>query len=146
MIEISDTTLREANGEYRAVCQLMQTSGTWMLRSDVFVSTPIIVSKFIVHFWNDGNAVLHDLDRPVRMDLPDDDIRALADWCRINGWQNLKINDRLIADKIGFDYWQRSFRAGIVDNDQFVAYEKSEIERLTNACKKEVEEEKQDAT
>ena len=119
MIELTDLTLIEADGDYKEVCKLMPP-GEWMIISDVVVSSQLAVTIFIVHCWSNGDVFLHDLNRPVKIEVPDDDIRSLADWCRINGWKELKVDDRLIVDKGGFNYWQRAFRAGLVGSDELL--------------------------
>lgn len=114
---------------------------TWMIRSDIFVQASSMSTTFIIHCWNDGRVVIYDLNRPVRIDVPDDDIRLLSEWCRVHGWKNLEVHDRLLTDKSGFDCWQRFFRAGLVFSKELEQYEDEETKRLTEAYEKELEEE-----
>jgi len=133
MIELSDMTLREANGDYHEVHQLMSedTFGQdWMLRSNVFVATQFIASQYVLHFWKNGNVVIHSTDRPIRMDVSDDDLRELSDWCKINNWRKLRIDDRLLDDRVAQEYWYRAFIAGLVASTSLQKREDEEMKRL----------------
>ena len=135
MIELSDFTLREANGDYHEVHRLMdkETTQDWMLRSEVFVSTQFIASKYILHFWKNGNVVIHGTDHPVRMDITDEDLRELSNWCKGNGWHELQIDDRMLDERVALEYWHRAFIAGLVTNASLQKREDDEMGRLMKA-------------
>jgi len=136
MIELTDATIREANGDFNEVVRIMKEDSfaeDWMLRSDAFITTPFIASKFVLHFWKNGDVVIWDTDRPVRMDISDDDLRELVKWCKINGWKELQIDDRLIGDRVSLEYWNRSFIAGLVHSETLKKREDDEMARLMKA-------------
>lgn len=136
MIELTDSTIREANGDFKEVSRLMKQDSwaeDWMLRSDVFIATPFIASKFILHFWKNGNVVIWDTDRPVRMDISDEDLRELVNWCKVNGWKELQVDDRLIGDRVAIEYWNRAFIAGLIHSETLKKREEDEMERLMKA-------------
>jgi hypothetical protein len=147
MIEFSDLTLRETQGDFEQIKRLMQkeTTGDWMLRSDFFVSNPMsLPARYLLHFWKNGRVVIHDTDRPMVMGSSDEDLRELSNWCKVNGWGELVVDGRLLLTKQGFDYWQRAFRAGLVENERLQLYEDEEVERLTKAYIKEKKEEQEE--
>lgn len=135
MVEVTDITLLEAQGDYAATCRIMEeeTSVSWMLRSDAYVNTNFIASIFVLHCWSDGKVVIFETDHPLRMDAPDDDIRELMAWTKNNGWEALYVDDRLLIDRRGFDYWQRMYQAGMIENNKLKEHETAENERLTKA-------------
>jgi hypothetical protein len=142
MIEFTDFTLREGNGDYQEVARLMSedTFGQdWMLRSEAFISTPFIASKFVLHLWKNGNVVIQNTDRPLRIDIADDDLRELSQWCEVNGWKELQVDKRLLDDRVGFECWHRAFIAGIIKSDTLQKKEDEEMERLMKAQRIEEE-------
>jgi len=146
MIELTDRTLREAKGDYNDVSKIMsnETSGQdWMLRSDAFVTCQFIAARYILHFWKNGNVVIHETDRPMRMDVSDDDLRELSYWCEANRWKELQVADRLLVDRVALEYWKRAFVAGLVKNDVLQNYEDQEMNRLMQS---QILEETQDAS
>ncbi len=146
MIELTDRTLREAKGDFDHVVRIMkeETSGqNWMLRTDAFVTCEFIAAKYTLHFWKNGNVIIYETDRPMRMDVSDDDLRELSYWCKVNKWKELQISDRLLVDRIAFEYWKRAFIAGLVKNDALQEYEDQEMKRLMET---QFLEEKEDAS
>ena len=145
MIELSDLTLRDPNakGSYPLTCQLMATDGagsTWMLRTEAVVSTPIVTARFLLHFWADGRVVIMDTEHPPIIDVPDDDIRQLNEWCLQNSWKQLSVQDSLLGDPRSFDFWMRLYRAGIVNSPLLVAHETEETERFQKAYEQHAKE------
>lgn len=145
MIEFSDRTLIEAKGSYEEVSKLMQTDGgiKWMLRSETVVDTPLVMARYLLHFWWDGRVVIMETDHPPVMEVPENDILALRDWCKENGWK-LQIHKDLIAAPTGFNFWLRLFRAGVVHSELLAVHEKDEIERFEKAFSRLQEEEEED--
>jgi len=145
MIELTDRTLREAKGDFDHVTRIMDedTTQDWMLRTDVFITCPFIAAKYILHFWKNGNVVIHETDHPMRMDVSDDDLRELVRWCEVNGWKELQVDDRLLVDRIALEFWKRIFMAGLVKSATLQGYEDQEMKRLMQA---QILEEKQDAS
>jgi len=136
MIELTDITIREANGDFKEVNRLMAEDSfgqDWMLRTDAYITNEFIASRFTLHMWNNGNVVIWDTDRPVRMDISDEDLRELVNWCKVNGWKELQVDDRLLGDRVALEYWNRSFIAGLVHSDTLKKREDDEMERLMKA-------------
>ncbi|MHA2279348.1 MAG: hypothetical protein ACXAC5_00445 [Promethearchaeota archaeon] len=109
------------------------------MRSEAFVTTPFVASRLLLHFWRNGNVVIHGIDRPLRMDIADDDLRELSRWCKVNSWKELRVDDRLLDDRIGLEFWHRAFIAGIIKNDILQKKEDDEMERLMKSQKIEEE-------
>lgn len=138
MIEFSDLTLRDrqAKGNYDATVQLMKLDGagrTWMLRTEAIITLPSVAFRFLLHFWSDGNVTIIETDHPPIIDVPDDDIRYLSEWCIQNGWKQLAVQDGLLNDPRGFDFWMRLYRAGIITNSLLRTHEAEETERFQKA-------------
>jgi len=142
VIEFPDRTLREANGFYDAVKDLMTTDGgiKWMLRSESLVDAGQVVARYLLHFWWDGRAVIMETDHPPIMEIPEDDILKLRDWCNEKGWK-LQVHKDLLANPTGFAFWLRFFRSGVVYSDILDDHEKEEIDRFKKAFTRSQEEE-----
>ena len=142
MIEFSDNTLREADGSYEAVKELMKTDGgiEWMLRSETLVDAGPVMARYLLHFWWDGRVVIMETDHPPVMEVPEDDIVELKEWCDKKEW-NLHIHKDLIASPAGFVFWLRLFRAGVVHSEVLAVHEREEIDRFKKAFTKLQEEE-----
>ena len=101
--------------------------------------------------WEVPDAVSATVRVRVRMDNPgtdyqdvsDDDLRELAQWCKVNGWKELQVDDRLLTNRIALEYWKRIFIAGLVKSATLQKYEDQEMQRLMKA---QYIEEKQDAS
>ncbi len=147
MIEFTDTTLRQSRGYFEETKKLMEEDGPiseWMLRSSAFVSTPFAATTYILHFWKNGQVVIHETDRPMQVDSVDEDLRELSEWCRKAGWEGLVVGDRLLVDRHAYEFWRRSFIAGLVASQKLQQHEEEEMERLSKAYLKEKEDD--DAT
>lgn len=130
MVEVTDITLREANGNYSVVCDLMKID-KWMLESRAFVESSGMAASFLLHLWSDGKVKIITTDHPISFDMPDDDIRELSEWCRINGWQALTIDKDLLEDPAHFEFWLRFFRLGMVFSDELKSYDDNEMSRMS---------------
>ncbi len=144
MIEFTDMTLRQARGYFNETKKLMDEDGSvpeWMLRSSVFVSTQFVSATYTLHFWKNGRVVIHATDRPMQMDSLDDDLRELSQWCHKAGWAELSVSDELLADRHAYEFWKRSFIAGLIVNEQLQQHEEEEMTRLSKAYLNEKKEE-----
>lgn len=140
MIEFTDSTLRESRGYFDEATKLMDEDGPmseWMLRSTVYVSTPFSAATYTLHFWKNGQVVIHETDRPMQMDSIDEDLRELSQWCKKAGWKELSVGDRLLVDRHAYDFWRRSFIAGLIVNEKLQQHEEEEMVRLSKAYLKE---------
>lgn len=136
MIVFSDMTLNETQGDYSRVKVLMnQDVGDrdWMLRTEASVTTELASFKFVLHFWRNGDVVIHDTDRPLRLDVPDDDLRELSQWCRDSDWKGLKVDERLLKGHAAMEFWNRTFMTGLVDSDLLRKREDEEMSRLAKS-------------
>ena len=133
MIEFSDITMVEARGLYRQVSELMQGPVPWMLRTDCVVTTDVIVSRFILHFWNDQRVFIMETDRPPNNDIPEDDLRELSDWCIKAGWTKPQVHADILDDPQAYLFWQRQYRTGLVNSEVLEKDEREEVERFRTA-------------
>lgn len=143
MIEFTDATLCQSRGHYEETKKLMEEDGPlseWMLRSSVYVSTQFNAATYMLHFWKNGRVVIYETDRPMQMDSVDEDLRELSQWCQKAGWKELDINDRLLVDRHAYEFWRRSFIAGLIVNEKLQQHEEEEMERLSQAYLQEKKE------
>lgn len=137
MIEFTDMTLCESHGYYKETKKLMEEDGPiseWMLHSSAFVTAPMSAFSYILHFWKDGRVVIHETDRPMRVDSLDEDLRELSQWCRDAGWKELSVSDRLlITDRQAYEFWRRAFIAGLIVSEKLQQHEEEEMKRLSQA-------------
>lgn len=104
----------------------------WMIDSIAHVNIEHkIVFIYSLHFWKSGKVDIFDTDRPNTIDVPEYDLRELKNWCTINNWKYLHVNDRLLVDPRGFEFWSRMYRCGLVQNDQLKQFDESEMIRLS---------------
>ena len=144
MIELTDITLREAQGNFVAASLLMEgdvPDKDWMLRSQAFVSNPLANASYMLHFWKNGRVVISGTDRPMTLESSDEDLRELSEWCRNSGWKELSVDSRLLADRHNYEFWYRAYIAGMIVNDVLQKDEDAEMERLSKAQLKESEKE-----
>ncbi len=143
MIEFTDTTLLQSKGYYKETKQLMEEDGPlseWMLRSSAFVTSPMSAFNYTLHFWKDGRVVIYDTDRPMVVDSLDEDLRELSQWCRDAEWKELGVSDRLLVDRLAYEFWRRAFIAGLIVNEKLQQHEEEEMKRLSQAYLIEKEE------
>ena len=138
MIEFSDITLRESGGDKEKVQKLMKVP-TWMLKSTGVVTTDFVTATYILHFWSDGNVLIVDTDRPLKDDIPDDDLRELHDWCFNHGWTDLKVAERLLMNRNSIEFWNKIYISGLVKSEKLHRREVAEMNRLKQF--QEIEEE-----
>jgi len=145
MVEVTDITLVEANGNFPTVCKIMELEGcpaVWMIKTEAYVTAPMISSQFILHCWNDGKVVIFDAARPLAVETPIDDLQQLNEWCYNNKWSDLWVDDRLLVERGSLFYWNRMYMAGLVRNDKLHQQDEDEHNRLMDAYLKEKEDEK----
>lgn len=144
MIEFSDITLVETRGFYRQVADLMRGTPEWMLRSDCIVHSESIVSRFILHFWHNKQVFIMEMDRPPQVDVPEDDLRELSEWCGLAGWDKPRVHKDLLEDPQSYQFWLRQYRTGLVNSEILEKNEQEEIERFREAYGSEEETEVND--
>jgi len=130
MIELSDGTMIEADGEFSKIAEIMSDApGEWMLVTDAFVMTDAISAHFTLHLWNDGRVVITETEHPLTMEAPDDDIVELKRWCESKGWKKLMVEGDLLDDVRAEEFWKRYHTAGIISSEVFEEADKEEAER-----------------
>ena len=141
MINFSDKTILEGQGNFRIVRDIMESEGpsTWMLRSSATVDSPEMSADYVLHFWHDGKVVIVETNRPISPDVPSDDLRELSLWCRRRGWQGLQVHDRLIQERKEIDFWIRLYYSGTVTSPVLQKYDDDDMKRMS-----EIEEEDDD--
>lgn len=139
MIYFSDNTINETNGDYKTVLALIRQESNvndWMLKSEATVvavglmDEPSAVTNFILHFWSNGDVCIMRSDHHLNASA-DADVRELQNWCLNNGWKKLRIDDNLVEDPQGFDFWMRMYISGLIDSDVLRKHEQDDIARLT---------------
>lgn len=144
MIIFSDLTINEANGNYDKVCVLMMqdVGDKWMLRSQATITTPVVVSNLILHFWNDSKVYIKEIIRPpLTTGVPDDDLLELKEWCFANGWKLPIIDSRFTQNVSDFDFWLNKYRSALVDSEEFRKFDEEEMKRMTETLFEEQDEE-----
>jgi uncharacterized protein YchJ len=139
MVELTDMTLCESEGNFKLTCQLMEREGTpkWMLRSDVYISLGLMSFAYLLHFWDNGDVYIIQTNHPPLIEVPDDDIRELHEWILENGWKRLVVNKNLIDNKQGFEFWMRKYVTGLVYNEEMERHEQEEMKRFAQAVEQE---------
>lgn len=133
MIKYSDVTLNECIGDFLCVSQKMGDIPVWMLKSRMSTITNGMGFNYTIHFWNTGRAVIMQTDRPLGLEVPDDDLHELSQWCKSRGWVGLYVSDRLLSDPQEHDFWFRMFRSGVINSDMLKQKEEDEMHRMANS-------------
>ncbi len=143
MIEFSDITLRESFGNFLVTKEIMESEGppSWMLETEASVVTPSISSQYTLHLWQDGIVCIMGTNRPLTVEVPDDDLRLLKEWCTSNGWKSLTVHKYSLEDPQHFDFWMRMYYAGIVNSEVLEKHDNQEMSRMKEAYERELEEE-----
>lgn len=134
-IIFSDMTVNEGCGDRVAVDYLMKDMGDrdWMLRTEATVTCSDITMNYLLHFWKNGQVYIIKTDRPISLKVPDDDIRYLSEWCKNQGWERLIVDNNLLREPNGFEFWLRMYQAGIVHSELLEKHDVDEMERLSQA-------------
>lgn len=132
MIRVTDITLLEAHCSYAQVCEIMNKDAAhvWMLRTDMTISSGGGHFSYKIHMWNNGDVYINDTNRPLNLDIPDDDLRELSEWCDVNGWNTPIVDRTLLEDTRDFQFWMRMYNAGLVYAPQLKEHEQEEHERF----------------
>lgn len=144
MIQFTDMTLADSKGSYLTTCELMQEDvggSDWMLDTKCHISTRFISAMYILHLWKNGKVVIWQTDRPIDMGAPDSDLLELSEWVRESGWKKLCVDDRLIVVPQEFEFWQRMYLRGLVENDELKEHEEEEVRRLREGLESEDDDE-----
>ena len=134
MIRFSDNTLRESKGSFSLTNHIMKEQdgvSFWMIESLVTVTTPMISSTSVLHFWHNGEIHIIETDHPPISDLSDEDIREMAKFVSEYGWSNLIVADRLVQNPKEFEFWLRIYRSGLVKCHTLQKFDEDEMERLS---------------
>src|SRR3990167_4706444 len=99
--------------------------------------------RYMLHFWSDGSVYIIRTEHPPRMEIPDDDIRELHQWCVLNGWR-LMLHNNLIDDPKSFEFWMNVYRSGLIDSKELSKYESDEMERFQKAVEQDKKEDDED--
>jgi len=140
MIEFEDLTLREANGNYHKVVELMKEDGagkTWMLSSKVFVHAEGMTVPFIINFWHDGKIIIDDMLRPASLEIPNYDIAELRKWSEDEGWQMPEPANKILDDPRMFAFWERQFQSGLVACSLLEKRENDLLDKIIEAEKRD---------
>ena len=136
MIEFEDITLVEADGHYDKVVEIMKNDNVttpWMLRSKVYVHTDSITGVFIVHLWADRRFVIDEIQRPVSVNVPNDDIIEMSEWTREHGWLLPEPANKLLDIPRFFDFWERQYQSGLITCTFIEEREADLIRKLSNS-------------
>ena len=139
MISVTDRTLLESQGNFEKTCEIMEGSGpsTWMLRTTASISHGPNAFNYTLHFYNSGEVHIVDLNRPLTLDIPDDDLRQLFEWCTSNGWNRPILHKDLARDHRAFQFWMRMYNAGLIDGEEFREQEEEDKIRFSQIATEE---------
>lgn len=139
MISFTDITLVESRGNYLHTKEIMENEGPslWMLETSASIVTESIASSFVLHLWSDRRVYIMATSHPLTMDAPDSDLRALKDWCELNGWHKPIVHNDLIESPKEFEFWLRMFYIGLVFSEILDKHEKDEMQRMDEAYQRE---------
>ena len=143
-VVFSDMTINEGFGDYVAVGCLMDKDvggRDWMLSTNATVSCNDVTMNYLLHFWKNGQVYIMKTDRPISLNVPDDDLRYLSKWCVSHGWGQMIADKNLLRDPIGFDFWLRMYQAGIAYSEELEKRDSDEMKRLSQVYTAEAEEE-----
>mgnify|MGYP003420412788 FL=1 len=125
-IQFTDITLLESNGEYEAVCKIMEKeaertgsigkSKDWMIRSKLTILSPFGFSMMVCHFYNNGKVYIADY-MPSSKDIHSTDVRCLTYWCNNFGW---KTPEPLLTVIDSWPvFWKKEWETYIIDSEYF---------------------------
>lgn len=147
MVEFEDITLREGEGKYDKVVEIMKADGagsTWMLRSKTFVSTDFISGVFLLNFWNDGKVMIDEMYRPISLEVPNDDIAELSNYVKDNGWKPLEPTNKMMENPRLNDFWKRQYQSGLIVSTVLEEREADIVDRLIKSEEKNNDKERKD--
>lgn len=133
MIQFSDLTLIEAQGNFHETNEIMLADGVkkWMIRTSATIITPSVACNYVLNFWHDGVVYIMETDHPMIEGCPDDDIRELSKWRQDCGWAKLHVHRALLSDTRGFDFWLKMYRSGLIGSDKLQQHDDNEMKRLS---------------
>jgi hypothetical protein len=85
------------------------------------------------------------MEHPLTLDVPDDDLRGLKEWCVERGWSHLTVPNSSLESQAGFDFWYRMYNAGIIEHEMLVDHDREHTRRFVISQQIEEKEEAEDA-
>lgn len=131
MIEFTDLTIIECDGDYDKACSIMKQEGTkhWMLRTNSVIRTPQIISSYVLNFWYNGDVYITDTSRPPDQNAPMDDLIFLKNWILEKKWKMIIVHYSFLEDPRWWDFWKHCFRMGLIYSKKIEDYERDEMNR-----------------
>lgn len=120
IIEFSDITMIEADGEYDIVCEIMNRengNNDWMIKSDVFITDGIINSQITLHLYKNKDIYIENYDIKKDEAYYSPDLECLSQWAQQNGWNTPCPNKDLLLMDI--DFWKYFWETSLIDCDYF---------------------------
>ena len=138
MVELTDITLLECNGQYESVVEIMKKEAApgWVILTKALVSTELITASYELEFWHNGCIIILTTDHPASIKVPDEDIRELHNWVTGNGWASIGIHQRMLSNPMDFEFWKRMYQSGLIQSDLLKEYDDDEMTRMTKALDK----------
>lgn len=142
MIEFTDRTIIEAEGNFHVVSDIMQKQGppVWMIKTNAFIHSGPAAFNYVLHLWSNGNVKIMATDHPLNIVISDNDIRELKDWCDRNSWNTPIINELLLDTTTSFNFWLRLYRSGWIYSEILEKHDVDEMHRLTSDDDRDTEE------
>lgn len=123
-IQFTDVTLLESNGNYKAVCDIMEQENIktavasfkneWMIRSRVTIMSVFGFCAFVCHFYNSGKVYIAEY-MPSTKDIHNTDVRCLTFWCNETGWLTPEPLPTVAESWLNF--WKKEWETHIVDSE-----------------------------
>jgi hypothetical protein len=122
MIDFSDLTLNEADGDYEKTKAIMEkeipSSKEWVLRSTVTVTSSVGICNMIIQCHADGSVYILEYEPSSVGDLYyNPDIQVISTWAQENGWKIPSPSESLIRSDKAF--WKHFWDTLIIDSEFF---------------------------
>jgi len=132
---ITDSTIREADGQFAAIEAVMKgdTTGPWMLSTHLMVVTQVAAFEYELRFWDNGDVFIVKTEHPLSLEIPIDDLYELKEWCIQRGWKRLTLLDQALDDHADLEFWYRIFNAGIIEHEVLARREEERMRRANEA-------------
>jgi hypothetical protein len=127
-IDFNDLTMKEAEGQYSRVKQLMEAPqrrnviiqeppSPWVsgvVKTNAYISSQFGQCVFRLDFYHDRRVAIVAYAPSVNDMYLNPDIRALSRWCQENGWKVPEPTDALVRDNLRF--WKYMWNTLICDS------------------------------
>lgn len=115
----TDVTMLEADGEYDAVKEIMESEeicpDDWMIRSGLTIDSNYGIASMVVHFHADRRAVIREYAPSVGDVFYNPDVGAISSWAQHAGWRTPEPSVELVRESI--EFWKHYWETLLVDSE-----------------------------